>query len=102
MSQPICRVGDIVTGVCQVSAPGHPRTFTGVWTTGSSTVIAASEDIVCVGDTGITDCGHTFIAVSGSDIVTSNGSGIVRVGDLAQVVGGGYGVAASGDDVVTS
>jgi uncharacterized Zn-binding protein involved in type VI secretion len=94
----ICKVGDLVTGTCQVNVPGHPRQFVGTWTTGSSNLTTGQIGVITVGDIGVTDCGHTFVAAAGSSQVSNNGIGVVRVGDPVTVVGGGYGVAATGAD----
>jgi uncharacterized Zn-binding protein involved in type VI secretion len=58
--------------------------------------------IIRVGDTGVTDCNHTIIAVSGSDVFDDRGAAVIRVGDIVQVVEGGYGVTTTGSDTVTS
>jgi uncharacterized Zn-binding protein involved in type VI secretion len=97
-----CRVGDIVTGVCNASASGHPRNFTGFWTTGASDVTADGIGMIRVGDLGITDCGHTFQAVAGSSDVQTNNLGQVRIGDPVIVIQGGSGTAVSGASDVTS
>lgn len=98
----ICRVGDIVIGRCRASASGHPRDFTGTWTTGAADVTANGLGTIRVGDIGITDCNHTFQAVAGSTEVTADGLGVVRVGDPVIVIQGGEGIAISGSSDVTS
>ena len=102
MTNPVARVGDVVTGYCD--GPGHVRgrPFVGVWPTGSGTVVANGVAVIRVGDTGVTDCGHTFIAQTGSDITTDTGIPIHRVGDVVATEGGGVGVTVTGSDTVTS
>lgn len=100
--QGVCRVGDAVTGICQASAPGHPRNFSGVWTEGSDIITADDIGVVRIGDCGITDCGHVFMAVEGSDVITADDIGVVREGDVVLVLQGGTGVAAEGSDTVTA
>ena len=102
MSGAICRVGDLVTGTCQASAPGHPRAFTGHWVVGSPKVTANGIGVIRTGDTGITDCGHTIIATVGSTLVSSDGIGVVRVGDPVGIVQGGFGTAITGANNTTS
>jgi uncharacterized Zn-binding protein involved in type VI secretion len=98
MASPVCRVGDCVTGVCEASAPNHPHDFVGVWTTGSDKVIADGIGVIRIGDIGVTDCDHTFIAVEGSEVSNEDGVGIVRVGDIVLVIEGGVGVCITGSD----
>lgn len=92
----ICRIGDIVTGTCLVSTTGHPRSFTGTWTTGSQVVFADNIGVVRLGDSGITDCNHTFVAIAGSLYSTVEGLPLIRVGDTVEVIGGGTGTAITG------
>jgi hypothetical protein len=92
----ICRVGDHCTGTCTVATTGHPRAFTGTWQTGSTVCSADGIGIVRVGDTGITDCGHTIHASGGSTIGTADGIAIHRVGDPVTIVGGGTGTSTTG------
>lgn len=97
----LARIGDTVTGTCW--APGHSRrTFTGLWETGSSTVKADGVYIVRVGDTGNTDCGHTFTATTGSSIVKVEGEFVHRVDDLVVVDEGGEGSTTEGSETVSS
>lgn len=49
-----------------------------------------------VGDTGVTDCGHTIQIVEGSSIATALGIGLARVGDAVVVLEGGSGVITTG------
>lgn len=89
-------------GVCEASAPGHPRDFVGAWATGSDTVTADGLGVVRVGDIGHTDCDHTFIAVEGSDTCQADGLGLHRVNDVVQVLEGGVGVSVTGSDTIVS
>jgi len=100
MGIPVCRVGDVVTGVC----PGHPIPvpFSGTWGSGSVVCTADGLGIIRVGDVGSASCGHSIMAVSGSSIVTADGIGVVRIGDAVITSGGGSGTCASGSDVVTA
>lgn len=102
MTKGICRVGDSVTGTCKVGAPGHPRSFTGTWKTGSGVVKCDGIAVVRENDTGLTDCGHTFKALGGTGTYTADGLKIQRVGDAVTVIGGGDGVSATGSGVGTT
>lgn len=102
MAEPVCRVGDCVVGTCEANAPNHPRDFTGVWMTGSDVVIADGIQVIRVGDTGVTDCGHTFVAVTGSDIANDQGIALHRVGDIVHVIEGGVGVSVTGSDTAVT
>jgi uncharacterized Zn-binding protein involved in type VI secretion len=102
MTKGICRIGDSVTGTCRVSAPGHPRTFTGTWNTGSGVVECDGIGVVRENDTGTTDCGHTFKALGGVDTLSGDGLKMQRVGDAVTVVGGGDGVSITGSSSSTS
>lgn len=98
----IAREGDVVTGVC--NGPGHVanRPFTGVWLAGSGAVNSNSLSTIRVGDTGLTDCGHTFTAITGSDTVTADGMAVHRLGDSVLTVGGGSGVTVSASSDITA
>lgn len=102
MSTPVARVGDVVVGYCNGQGHTPNREFTGVWVTGSDTLTTSGVGVVRVGDTGVTDCGHTFQAATGSDVATDTGQPLHRVGDLVIVEGSGVGVTVTGDDVLTS
>ncbi|MNK27663.1 hypothetical protein D3C87_460250 [compost metagenome] len=98
----VARVGDTVTGTCRASASGHPRTFTGTWQTGSGFCTVNGIQIVRVGDTGTTDCGHHFVATTGSSISSADGLAIHRVDDEVTVVEGGEGTTVTGSNILTS
>ena len=98
--QGIARVNDIVQGTCRASAPNHPRQFTGVWMTGSDTCQADNIGIVRVGDVGVTDCNHHFVAITGSDVATADNIAVHRVGDMVNVQEGGEGTTITGSDTV--
>lgn len=102
MAMGVARVNDIVNGTCKVTAPNHPREFTGVWQAGSDICSADGLGIIRVGDIGITDCNHHFVAVSGSDVSTADGLAIHRVGDAVtiQESGGGEGITITGSDTI--
>lgn len=97
MSSGICRIGDSCTGTC--TAHRYPRSFTGTWTTGSTSVKIGGVGVVRVGDTGVTDCGHHIVAVGGSSGIIANGIGLHRIGDSVLVLEGGSGVTTSGSNV---
>ncbi len=99
MTKGICRVGDTVTGTCQASASGHPRTFTGTWTTGSGVVTSEGKGVIRQNDTGMTDCGHVFKANGGSSAYSADGLKLQMVGDPVTVVLGGTGVSVTGSAV---
>ena len=98
----VCRVGDHVTGECR--GPGHdPRTFLGTWT--QSMINLGETDgkaIICVGDLGVTDCGHHFVASSGSDIFYLAETKVHRVGDQVTVIEDGEGISISGSSIFFS
>jgi hypothetical protein len=97
----VARTGDTVSGVC--SAPGHTtnRAFTGVWTSTHTTIQSEGKGIILVGDTGSTDCGHTFRATTGSSLVSNNSTRLHRVTDNINIVEGpGSGTTTTGSTVV--
>jgi uncharacterized Zn-binding protein involved in type VI secretion len=102
MAEAVCRIGDTVVGVCEAAGPNHPRDFVGVWSTGSDISTADGIPIVRVGDTGVTDCDHNFIAVTGSDVSTDAGLPVHRVGDIVHVIENGVGVSTTGSDTTSS
>lgn len=97
----VARIGDTVTGTCW--APGHGRrAFTGLWETGSGSVKAGGLYVVRIGDTGTTDCGHTFKATTGSAVFKADGLAVHRVDDLVVVGDGGEGSTTGGSETVSS
>jgi hypothetical protein len=101
----VCRVGDSVTGTCTVPTGGHPRAFTGTWTTcavpGIFSVLGI--DIIRVGDIGITDCGHQFTATTGStNVASGDGKALHRVGDSVTVTLGGSGASTTGSPIFSA
>jgi hypothetical protein len=102
MTKAICRIGDTVTGTCQVPAGGHPRPFTGTWQVGSGIVKCDGIGVVREDDTGLTDCGHTFKALGGVSTLTAEGKKIQRVGDAVEVIGGGTGTSTTGSGTSSS
>lgn len=100
MTQALARVGDAVEGTCR--AHKSPRHFSGTITQGSATCTADGLGLARVGDTGTTDCGHTFVITQGSSVSTADGVGLARTGDAVQVVQGGEGVITGGSSVCTT
>ena len=94
MSQ-ICRVGDIAVGTCWAS-PHQPRQYTAVWIQGSNGTYLDDQQEIRVGDIGITDCGHTIMAIGGSPNAYDEDKQIHRVGDPVIVIEGGDGISVSG------
>jgi uncharacterized Zn-binding protein involved in type VI secretion len=94
----VCRVGDLVTGRCEANDNGHPRDFTGTWITGSEDVQSDGLGVVRVGDTGITDCNHHFVAIEGNEAISANGFNVVTIGDVVHVIEGGVGVTITGSE----
>ena len=90
----IARIGDQVTGVCL--AHNSPRQFTATISTGSSIVTCDGLGVARVGDTGITDCGHTIQIIEGSTLASVLGVAIARAGDAVTVIEGGSGVITTG------
>jgi uncharacterized Zn-binding protein involved in type VI secretion len=89
----ICRVGDIGEGTCLA---GHediprdkPKPMKTKMITGSTNVLMNYKPIVCVGDIGKTDCGHTTKALTGSETVFVNFKPVHRVGDIGEVLDNG-------------
>lgn len=99
--RPICRVGDKIEGTCNASGGDHPRSCTGIWETGSEIGMVDGIPIVRVGDTGTTDCGHPFVAITGSLVAECDGRYIVCIGDLVDI-SGGSGVTVTGSDTASS
>lgn len=94
MTQPVCRVGDAIVGVCF----GHdgPISVTGVWVSGSGQLSDENKPVIRVGDTGIASCGHTFEAISGSSTTTDENKPVHRVSDAIKLSPGGTGVSVTG------
>jgi uncharacterized Zn-binding protein involved in type VI secretion len=92
----IARTGDIVIGYCNGQGHDARREFVGVWNNGSDRASLDGADIVRQGDTGQTDCGHTFLAAEGSAELSADGMPVHRVGDTVIVIEGGVGVTQSG------
>ena len=100
MTQSIARVGDSAEGICR--AHEYPRYFTGIITEGSSRCTADGLGLARVRDSGVTDCGHTFVIIQGSSTSTADGIGLARTGDPVQVIQGGEGVITGGSSVCTT
>jgi hypothetical protein len=96
MTNLVCTVDDLVVGRCEAKAPGHTRDFVGTWITGSATQTIDGKDVVRENDIGVTDCGHTLLAVSSSSTGSSLDQHLHRVGDIAIVLEGGVGVSVTG------
>lgn len=98
----VARVGDVVVGYC--NGPGHPanRDFTGTWVSGSPTVTADDLSVIRVGDTGVTDCGHMFYALTGSSTSTADGLEVHVVGCVCITEGDGVGTTVTGSETVTA
>lgn len=95
--QPVARLGDTASGTCTASSHSGSRSWTGTFTTATAGHTADGLPVVRIGDTGVTDCGHTFIAVAGSTVFTGvDGIPVVRVGDAVNVIQGGSGVVTGG------
>ena len=90
----VALVGDKVQGTC--NAHDEPRSFTGTWTEASARYNCEGKDIIRVGDKGVTDCGHNFVAETGSQLCVFGGQGLHREGDSVVVLEGGSGVTVSG------
>lgn len=101
MSRPVARTGDTVTGLCRGSGHAVDRPFTGAWGAGSGIVKANSIGVIRVGDSGTTDCGHTFTATGGSSVATADGLRIHCVGNSVTTEGGGTGSTTTGSPTVT-
>lgn len=99
MAGGICRVGDTVTGTCSAPVSGHPRAFTGTWQTGSSVVTCDGLGVVRTGDTGLTNCGHPFIAVGNTGGLSGDGLGIQTIGDSVTLPLGGTGTSITGSGI---
>ena len=100
MARAIARIGDQAEGTC--TAHDSPRHFVATITTGSGIVTCDGIGVARVGDTGVTDCGHTIRITEGSGIATALGIGLARVGDAVIVVEGGSGVITTGSSVGTT
>jgi len=81
MTKPAARLGDRCEGTC--IHPSHiPPIFTqGTITEGSPNSSVNGQAQSRVGDTGITDCGHSFFLKEGSASSSLNGKEPCRVGD---------------------
>ena len=96
----LARIGDTLTGTC--TAHSSPRVWHGVFSVGTAGFTADGLDVVAVGDTGNTDCGHHFRVTTGSAVLTGSGKVVTRHGDSVIVIEGGTGTITSGSAYVTS
>lgn len=96
----ICRIGDTASGTC--TAHSSPRAWVGTLQTSSTGFTADGIGVCGVGDTGTTDCGHTFQITAGSTVLTGAGIAVARIGDPVIVIQGGNGVLTSGSTIVKS
>lgn len=93
--QALVRLGDTAQGTCL--AHSSPRPWTGVFTTATGGFFVEGVPAVAVGDSGVTDCGHTFILTTSSSILRgAEGRQIGRVGDAVTLPSGGDGVIITG------
>jgi uncharacterized Zn-binding protein involved in type VI secretion len=83
MSRGVARLHDRTLGTC--SHPSHlPITVGGKIITASGTVNVNNRKTARLGDTVLTDCGHTSIIVTASGTVSSTterGTKVARLGD---------------------
>lgn len=99
MTKGVARLGDKTHGTC--SHPSHvpPIEVGGTIITASGTVYANNKPVARLGDTVLTDCGHTSIIItSDPDAVSEGHGGSARLGDL--IGAGPYSakiITASGD-----
>lgn len=100
----VARVGDTVVGICRHSSHnGIDYPFSaGRWTQGSSIVTANGIGIVRQGDSGITECNHTFVAQTTSTAVGTESLPLHRVGDSVTSGFGTTGTTTTGSPTVTS
>lgn len=96
VSKSVCLVGDRVEGHCSAGGHSNNRPFYGYWINSNSSLDYEGTSVILTGDTGVTDCGHTFVALSGSSKISCDGKSIHRVGDSVQVIGGGTGESVTG------
>lgn len=88
----------------QCESPSHDEVvyFTGVWIAGTDTSIVDGREIIRVGDIGVTDCGHVFVAATGADASTDAERPLHRVGDIVLLDEGGIGITMTGSGPAAS
>lgn len=96
---PVCTVGDIGVGICPAHYPS-PIPFTTTFSRGVSTVSAYGKNIITIGGSGNSSCGHDTVALTGSSTVFAGGMGVHRVGDTGIGSGGGTYTATTGQAVM--
>jgi uncharacterized Zn-binding protein involved in type VI secretion len=77
MGTKIARVGDATYGYCS----SHEANYSGVVTTGATTVNAEGQKVTRLGDTVTSSCGHTGTITEASVTVKANSARIARLGD---------------------
>lgn len=88
MSRGVARLNDSTLGTC--SHPSHaPRTATGKIITASGNVNVNNRPTARLGDTVLTDCGHTSVIITASGTVGSTSERGVQVARLGDQIGNG-------------
>jgi hypothetical protein len=101
----VTRLNDLGQGNCYVGhpdvPPGSPKPFITTFIKGADTVFLNNEPIIIIGSLGVTDCGHTTMAVSGSSSVFAENMAVHRLNDIGVINEGSgeYYVISDSDDV---
>jgi hypothetical protein len=99
----ISRTQDLGTGQCKAGHPdvprGQPKDFVTEFVTGATTVFLNNRPMTIVGSIGVTDCGHSTMAVSGSGTVFAENMAVHRLNDVGVInEGDGEYVTVSSSD----
>lgn len=88
MSRGVARLNDRTLGTC--SHPDHPPiTVGGKIITASGNVFVNNRKTARLGDTVLTDCGHTSIIITASGTVNSTTERGISVARLGDAIGNG-------------
>lgn len=79
MKMGVARLGDVTFGKCYKH--GAPLEITGRIISASPNTYCDNLGIARLGDTVISDCGHTGTIVSASQVTNCNNLGVARLGD---------------------
>lgn len=81
MSAGIVKVGDSVSGICNI----HGSTFTGTVNKGSASVTCQGQPVAYLGATAALTCGHTATFITASGMLTCPEGRVAIAGDTLKV-----------------
>lgn len=84
MGRQIARIGDRVQGLCSHPSHDKPIVTGGTIITGSPDVSCGGRGVARMGDSVLTDCGHTAVIITAAGNLTANSRPTARSGDLVR------------------